>query len=65
MKARLLLMSVLLVGCSNSYTSGTAFDGNLIFDGPEFEWVNPPVFQSNLRICRTLEYCRAETLFDK
>ena len=64
MKARLLLMSVLLVGCSNSYT-GTAFDGNLIFDGPEFEWVNPPVFQSNLRICRTLEYCRAETLFDK
>ena len=55
MKARYLLMVTLLAGCTNQ---------PYFFEGPEFEWVEPIIFQHNLNICRSLDTCRAETLFD-
>ncbi len=32
---------------------------------PEFEWVEPLIFEHNLQICRSADVCRAESLFEK
>jgi len=32
-------------------------------DLQQFDWVEPLIFQNNLRDCRAQDYCRAETLF--
>ena len=52
-----------LAGCNFSedywYTLG---DYDLY--GPQFEWVEPVIFQQNLERCRTQTYCTADKLFD-
>ena len=34
------------------------------YSGPEFEWVEPQIFQQNLEVCRRQVYCNAADLFD-
>ena len=55
---RLFAMMAFLVGCSST-PAGSRFLG----EPPEFEWVEPVIFQHNLEICRSSDTCRAETLF--
>ena len=53
---RLMATVAFLVGCSSTPAYYT--------DAPEFEWVEPIIFQHNLDICRSSDTCRAETLFN-
>ena len=53
--ARLMPLMAFLVGCSSTPTSYR--------ETLEFEWVEPIIFQHDLRICRSLDTCRVETLF--
>jgi len=53
---RLLLISaVFLVSCEAPI---------LYSDKQEFDWVEPVIFQHDLRACRTQHICTAEELFD-
>ena len=55
---KFIILGVLLVGCTQSDL--------LKYDllEPEFEWVEPLIFQHNLQICRSNDVCRAEDLFN-
>jgi hypothetical protein len=53
---RYLLMAVLLVSCSSA--------GEYYLDQPEFEWVEPLIFQDNLLRCRSQDTCSVDELFN-
>ena len=63
MRTRYVIFMLFLAGCNFSedywYTLG---DYDLY--GPQFEWVEPVIFQQNLERCRTQTYCTADKLFD-
>ena len=48
-----LLIMLVLQACTTDF-----------YSGPEFEWVDPDIFQQNLEVCRTQVYCNAADLFD-
>ncbi len=54
---KFIILGVLLVGCTQSELLYTVLE-------PEFEWVEPLIFQHNLQICRSQDVCRAEDLFN-
>ena len=60
---RYIVVSLFLIGCT---TPANEFEPINIhyMDGPNFEWVEPIVFQHNMKICRSQPVCRAEDLFD-
>ena len=62
MKTIFALLIVVLVGCTNSELV-YYFNGTEVY--PEFEWVEPMIFQDNLRTCRVQPTCSVDQLFDR
>lgn len=60
MKTRYAILMLALAGCNGIVDY--SYDRSIT--GPQFEWVEPLIFQQNLEQCRREIYCRAETLFD-
>jgi len=62
MKTVLALLIVVLAGCTTSeivyYLNGTPVY-------PEFEWVEPLIFQDNLNTCRHQPTCSVDQLFNR
>ncbi len=52
---RYLLMAVLLVSCNSA--------GEYYLDQPEFEWVEPVIFNYDLIRCRSQDTCSVDELF--
>ena len=50
-----LIPLLLLVGCTSTHY----YEPDL----QQFDWVEPLIFEHNLKTCRAQDYCRAETLF--
>ena len=52
---KILFGVVILTGCNSTHY----YEPDL----QQFDWVEPLIFEHNLKACRAQEYCRAETLF--
>lgn len=52
---------IALVGCNNIDPYAPIW---YEIDLPEFEWVEPMIFENNLLICRNQDVCLAENLFE-
>jgi len=52
-KLILLVSSIIIKGCTSSGYNGSH----------DVDWVEPIIFQQNLRDCRSATVCRAENLF--
>jgi len=63
MKTRYAILMLVLAGCNGIVDYSAGYE-NYAVTGPQFEWVEPVIFQQNLERCRTQTYCRAETIFD-
>ena len=62
MKTVFALLTVALIGCS---TSDLIYYINDVPIYPEFEWVEPWVFQQNLEDCRRQPTCSADQIFNR
>ena len=62
MKTVFTLLIVIMTGC-------TSADLKYYFNGvpvyPEFEWVEPLIFQENLRRCRQQATCSVDQIFNR
>jgi len=69
MKTIFALLIAGLTGCTSDfvyYLNGTeVYPDFELNSGPEFEWVEPLLFQHNLRICRTQPTCSVEQIFNR
>ena len=50
-----LIFALTLVSCTTSSS---------YYEHPPMEWVEPLIFEHNLRTCRSQDTCRAESLFN-
>jgi hypothetical protein len=62
MKTVFALLTVALTGCS---TSDLVYYINDVPIYPEFEWVEPLIFQDNLNTCRHQPTCSVDQLFNR
>ena len=62
MKTVFALLTVVLTGCT---ASDLVYYINDVPIYPEFEWVEPLIFQDNLNTCRRQPTCSVDQIFDR